>query len=98
MKKVRTRFAPSPTGYMHIGNLRTALYAYLISKHENGDFISVIGGIENVTINSRQYGMWISANVGDIKNSTIHGDLAGIKFEGRGSGWETKANIIIIKN
>lgn len=38
-KKVRTRFAPSPTGYMHVGNLRTALYAYLITKHENGDFI-----------------------------------------------------------
>ena len=37
--KVRTRFAPSPTGYMHIGNLRTALYAYLIAKHENGDFL-----------------------------------------------------------
>lgn len=30
--KVRTRFAPSPTGYMHIGNLRTALYAYLVAK------------------------------------------------------------------
>ncbi|WP_178377758.1 glutamate--tRNA ligase [Clostridium sp. N3C] len=39
MKKVRTRFAPSPTGYMHVGNLRTALYAYLIAKHEGGDFI-----------------------------------------------------------
>ena len=39
MKKVRTRFAPSPTGYMHIGNLRTALYEYLIAKHENGDFL-----------------------------------------------------------
>jgi glutamyl-tRNA synthetase len=38
-KKVRTRFAPSPTGYMHIGNLRTALYTYLIAKHEDGDFI-----------------------------------------------------------
>lgn len=37
--KVRTRYAPSPTGYMHIGNLRTALYAYLIAKHNNGDFI-----------------------------------------------------------
>ena len=37
--KVRTRFAPSPTGYMHIGNLRTALYNYLITKHLNGDFI-----------------------------------------------------------
>lgn len=37
--KVRTRFAPSPTGFMHIGNLRTALYEYLIAKHEGGDFI-----------------------------------------------------------
>lgn len=36
---MRTRFAPSPTGYMHIGNLRTALYAYLLTKHEGGDFI-----------------------------------------------------------
>ncbi len=39
MKKTRTRFAPSPTGYMHIGNLRTALYEYLIAKHDAGDFI-----------------------------------------------------------
>ena len=39
MKKTRTRFAPSPTGYMHIGNLRTALFEYLIAKHEGGDFI-----------------------------------------------------------
>lgn len=39
MTKVRTRFAPSPTGKMHVGNLRTALYAYLIAKHEGGDFI-----------------------------------------------------------
>ena len=39
MNKVRTRFAPSPTGYMHIGNLRTALYTYLIAKKNGGDFI-----------------------------------------------------------
>ena len=39
MGKVRTRFAPSPTGRMHVGNLRTALYAYLIAKHEGGDFL-----------------------------------------------------------
>ena len=39
MGKVRTRFAPSPTGRMHVGNLRTALYTYLIAKHEGGDFI-----------------------------------------------------------
>ena len=37
--EVRTRFAPSPTGYMHIGNLRTALYTYLIAKHLGGKFI-----------------------------------------------------------
>lgn len=39
MSKIRTRYAPSPTGRMHVGNLRTALYAYLIAKHEGGDFI-----------------------------------------------------------
>ena len=39
MEKIRTRYAPSPTGRMHVGNLRTALYAYLIAKHGNGDFL-----------------------------------------------------------
>lgn len=39
MSKVRTRFAPSPTGRMHVGNLRSALYEFLIAKHEGGDFI-----------------------------------------------------------
>jgi glutamyl-tRNA synthetase len=39
MSKIRTRFAPSPTGRMHVGNLRTALYEYLIAKHEDGTFI-----------------------------------------------------------
>ncbi len=38
-EKIRTRYAPSPTGKMHVGNLRTALYAYLIAKHEGGDFL-----------------------------------------------------------
>ena len=37
--EVRTRFAPSPTGYMHVGNLRTALYTYLIARHLGGKFI-----------------------------------------------------------
>lgn len=37
--EVRTRFAPSPTGYMHVGNLRTALYTYLIARHAGGRFI-----------------------------------------------------------
>lgn len=58
MKKVRTRFAPSPTGSMHIGNLRTAFYAYALAKHFNGDFIlriedtdkkrEVEGGVEDI--------------------------------------------------
>ena len=39
MTEVRTRFAPSPTGRMHVGNLRTALYAYLIAKHADGTFM-----------------------------------------------------------
>ncbi|HKL99685.1 MAG TPA: glutamate--tRNA ligase [Mobilitalea sp.] len=39
MSGIRTRYAPSPTGKMHVGNLRTALYEYLIAKHENGTFI-----------------------------------------------------------
>ena len=38
-KKVRCRFAPSPTGRMHVGNLRSALYEFLIAKHAGGDFI-----------------------------------------------------------
>ena len=37
--QVRTRFAPSPTGYMHVGNLRTALYTWLIARHNHGVFI-----------------------------------------------------------
>ena len=37
--EVRTRFAPSPTGYMHVGNLRTALYTWLIARHNGGKFI-----------------------------------------------------------
>lgn len=39
MKKIRVRFAPSPTGYMHVGNFRTALYTYLFAKKNDGDFI-----------------------------------------------------------
>lgn len=38
-EKIRTRYAPSPTGFMHVGNLRTALYEYLIAKSKNGDFV-----------------------------------------------------------
>ena len=38
-KMVRTRFAPSPTGFMHVGNLRTALFEYLIAKSQHGQFV-----------------------------------------------------------
>ena len=39
MTKIRTRYAPSPTGRMHVGNLRSALYEFLIAKHAGGDFM-----------------------------------------------------------
>ena len=39
MTKVRTRYAPSPTGKMHVGNLRSALYEFLIAKHAGGEFM-----------------------------------------------------------
>lgn len=47
-KKIRTRFAPSPTGRMHVGNLRTALYAYLIARHGQGDFLLRIEDTDQV--------------------------------------------------
>jgi len=57
-KKIRTRFAPSPTGFLHVGGLRTALYAYLFAKQNNGDFVlriedtdqarKVEGAVENL--------------------------------------------------
>jgi hypothetical protein len=59
--KIRTRYAPSPTGYFHIGGARTALFNYLYAKHMNGDFIvriedtdverNVEGGIESQLAN-----------------------------------------------
>ena len=45
---VRTRFAPSPTGYMHVGNLRTALYTYLQARHNGGTFILRIEDTDQV--------------------------------------------------
>ena len=46
--KVRTRFAPSPTGYMHVGNLRTALYTWLIARSQGGTFILRIEDTDQV--------------------------------------------------
>lgn len=64
---VRTRFAPSPTGYMHVGNLRTALYAYLLAKKHNGVFIlriedtdqerEVAGAVDIIYNTLRQVGL-----------------------------------------
>ena len=60
--KARTRFAPSPTGYMHIGNLRTALYEYLIAKSLGGDFILRIEDTDQkryylLDLKTRQYAL-----------------------------------------
>ena len=46
--KIRTRYAPSPTGRMHVGNLRTALYAYLIAKHEGDDGTFILNDPNNL--------------------------------------------------
>jgi glutamyl-tRNA synthetase len=65
--KPRTRFAPSPTGFLHIGGLRTALYAYTLAKHEQGEFIlriedtdqkrEVPGAIENLQTVLKKFGL-----------------------------------------
>ena len=70
--QVRTRFAPSPTGYMHIGNLRTALYTWLIARSRGGTFIlriedtdqvrQVEGAVDIIYNTLRQTG---------VRNSTI---------------------------
>lgn len=64
---IRTRFAPSPTGYLHIGSLRTALYAYALAKHSQGDFIlriedtdqkrEVAGSVEKIYESLKIFGL-----------------------------------------
>jgi len=78
---VRTRFAPSPTGYLHIGGLRTALYAYLIAKQNNGQFVlriedtdqkrTVDGGIENIVRSLEWAGVLPDEGVKMGKNDEI---------------------------
>lgn len=53
--KARTRFAPSPTGYLHLGSLRTALYNYLIAKASGGEFILRIEDTDQVISLSNHY-------------------------------------------
>ena len=70
-KEIRTRFAPSPTGYLHIGGLRTALYAYLFAKHHRGTFILRIedtdrtryvdGAVENILHTLKDAGLVYSS-------------------------------------
>jgi glutamyl-tRNA synthetase len=78
MKKTRTRFAPSPTGFLHIGSLRTVLFDYLIAKKSGGDFILRIEDTDQ----KRQV-------EGSIENLIAILDWIGIKFdEGPGVGGE----------
>lgn len=78
--KIRTRYAPSPTGFFHIGGARTALFNYLFAKHENGDFIlriedtdierNVQGGIDS-QINNLE---WMNIKIDEsIKNPGKYG-------------------------
>ena len=67
---IRTRFAPSPTGYMHIGNLRTALYEYLIAKANNGKFILRIEDTDRARL--------VDGSI-DIIYKTLK--MAGIKYD-----------------
>lgn len=67
MNKVRTRFAPSPTGFLHIGGLRTALYAYALAKHNKGEFVlriedtdqkrEVKGAVDALKITLQKFGL-----------------------------------------
>lgn len=69
-KRVRTRYAPSPTGYMHIGNLRTALYEYLIAKSNKGDFV--------LRIEDTDQGRYVEGAVDVIYNTLA---MAGLKYD-----------------
>lgn len=60
-REVRTRFAPSPTGYLHIGSIRTALYAYLLAKHYNGKFL--------LRIEDTDQNRFVKGSILDIFNS-----------------------------
>ena len=78
MDTIRTRFAPSPTGYMHIGNLRTALYEYLIAKSQGGQFI--------LRIEDTDQERYVEGALKVVLDTL---DITGIKFdEGPGVGGE----------
>lgn len=78
---VRTRFAPSPTGYLHVGGLRTALYAYLVAKQNGGKFVlriedtdqkrTVEGGVENIVRSLKWAGVDSDEGVSMDENGNI---------------------------
>ena len=77
--KVRTRFAPSPTGYMHVGNLRTALYTYLMAKHEDGTFI--------LRIEDTDQGRYVEGAVDVIYNTCGRPVCCGTKARTSAAPW-----------
>ncbi len=65
--KVRTRFAPSPTGYLHVGGLRTALYTFLFAKHNKGEFL--------LRIEDTDQARYVEGAIEDLKNILAHMQL-----------------------
>ena len=84
--KARTRFAPSPTGYIHVGNVRSALYPYLIAKQTGGDFIlriedtdqaRFVDGVEDLILDTLKWlGLdWDQFMAKKIKKKVILGHI-----------------------
>lgn len=82
MTNVRTRFAPSPTGYIHVGNVRSALYPYFIAKHNHGQFIlriedtdrkRFVPGAEDLIIDILKW-LGIEWDEGPVGDGTEKGD------------------------
>ena len=97
MAKVRTRFAPSPTGYMHVGNLRTALYAYLLAKKYDGDFILRIedtdreryveGAVDIIISHEPPYSILGCMDINKADGTTIHDVLEQIRTHCKFKKW-----------
>lgn len=90
--KVRTRFAPSPTGFLHIGSLRTALYSYALAKHNSGDFILRIEDTDQ----KRQVEGATEALKGTLKKFKLNWDEFYIQSERHQQGIYKKAAEILV--
>jgi len=66
MSKIRVRFAPSPTGYLHIGSLRTALYDYLFAQKNDGDFICIFSA-KNISFNLESNATYLARSADNAK-------------------------------